>query len=141
MQIANDLDSKLGHSVKYLAAKSRSEAEVSRKRKAFEEAKADAKLAKKRAKFVEAKSLQRKLAELQVQAVETLQNQLAEGAKSEMQKMYGDDWKVGMNAELDRLAERQRGALQKRRVLEEHERQRTLNSTVQLGSAGTLLGE
>lgn len=140
VHLTDDTSTQLGHSIKYLAEKSRREEETARKRKAFEISKAEAKLAKKKAKIEEAVSLQEKVRELKKQALETLQNQLIGGARNDIQGLYGDDWKGGLDTQLTRLAERQKEALEKRRVLEAHERERMENSSVKLGSAGTLLG-
>ena len=140
VQVADDLDQKLGHSVKYLAAKSRRAEETARKRKAHELAKAESQQAKKKAKLEEAKSLQIKASELRNQALEVLQDQLVEATKSEMVQMYGEEWKSSMERELNRFAQLQKDAMEKRSVLERHERERLASRSVQLDSAGALLG-
>lgn len=143
VQVANDSDhaGALGHSIKYLAAKSRREEETSKKRKAFEVAKAEAQREKKKVNIEEAKALQSRMSALKKQALVALENQLAEGAKAHLQNIYGNEWEKAMDGEFYRLAEKQNQALKKRKVLEEHEREKMANSSVRLGAAGTLLGD
>lgn len=141
IQVADPYGGKLGHSIKYLAAKSRREEETKRKRELYETAKAEAQLAKKKARVEEAKTLQVKLEEVKAQALQTLEKQLVEATKQELKRVYGDEWRARLDGELERLAETQKQALLRRKVVEEHERLRIHGSGVKLGSAGTLLGD
>lgn len=136
--LVDDSDTKIGHSIKYLAAKSRREEETAKKRKAFEVAKAEAKLMKKKAKIDEEKALKTKIEGLKTLGLEALQSQLAEGAQAQIQAMYGEDWQTRIDDELSRLVERQQTALEKRKLLEQHEQDRLANSSVKLGSVGAL---
>lgn len=136
--LVDDSDTKLGHSIKYLAAKSRREEETAKKRKAFEVAKAEAKLAKKKAKIDEENALRTKIEALKTRGLEALQGQLAEGAQAQIEAMYGEEWKTRLDDDLSRLVERQQAALEKRKLLEQHSQERITNSSVKLGSAGAL---
>ncbi|GAB7356129.1 hypothetical protein MBLNU459_g6727t1 [Dothideomycetes sp. NU459] len=129
----------LGHSVRYLAQKFRSEEETAKKRKLFQAAKAEAQQAKKKQKLADAAALQQELDKLQAQAFETLQSQLTQNLQGDMSALYGDDWRSKYGADLNTLAQVQKLALERRKVVESNQSGYVARYSVPLGSAGTLL--
>ncbi|KAL1303346.1 hypothetical protein AAFC00_006745 [Neodothiora populina] len=130
----------LAHSIRFLADRARRRDEIARKRKAYEDSKADAQKAAKRARLQDARSVAQKREESRQEALAALEEQLVEGARRRLRGAYGDaEWKKGLDKELDLLEAEQREALERRRLVEEHERDKAESRCVKLGSAGTLL--
>lgn len=131
--------SEFGHSIEYMATKFRREEETAKKRKAFAIAKAEAQLAKKKAKIEEAKALQGRMEGLKRQALGLLEDQLVKGTVAQMQSIYGREWKSAADSQFELLAVKQKEALERRSVVERHEREKLMNESVRLGAAGTLM--
>lgn len=131
----------LGHSIRYMAAKSRSAEEVARKRKAYEVAKIEAQQVKKQRRLKEETSLQQKVEDMQQLALKAVEEQMTAAIKTDMEALFGTAWSAGVESDLDRLAMVQREAARRRRIVEDNRRARATLHKVPLGSSGTLLDE
>ena len=131
----------IGHSVRYLAAKSRNAEEVARKRKAYEAAKSEAQATKRKLQLESETSTQEELARIKKRAFEVLENTLASAIRDDMKSFYGDQWAERMDTDIERLATAQKETMAKHKTIEEHELARSYGYRVPLGSAGTLLDD
>ena len=137
----NNTKKPFSHSISYLANQTRREAEISRKRKAYEEAKYDHQLLKKARKFAEIQKTYAEMQDKKFEAFKRLEAALVQATEAEMKAAYGDEkWKDGLDAALVGLAKDQKLAEMRRKVMDLHAKEE-IESRVSLRSNGVLVDE
>lgn len=101
----------LGHSAAYLAARARREQAKAEKRKADAAGVAEREAAAKKAKQDEDAKLKKAVADLGAKAIKALEDQLASATKSELQALFSDKTKGGVEKVVNELMEVQARAI------------------------------
>lgn len=106
--------SSLGHSAKYLAAKTKRDAEIMRKRKADEAQAAEREEAAKKARKEAEEKLKKDIAEAQVKAIHALEDRLTMATARDIQMlMNGEENKDAVMKSLDQLVAAQKANIAK----------------------------
>ncbi|KAG9527593.1 Bromodomain-containing protein, partial [Aureobasidium melanogenum] len=135
---ANDPNKNLGHSLHYMAEKSRRTQEIVARRKAYEEGKAARAAQKKRQREIDEEMRSADYETQKARALAILNTHLTRSTAWELKAMYGEqDWKDGMEAMLGNLEEQQKLAIQRKVVMEKNAAQRAAE-LVSLKSNGVL---
>lgn len=116
---ASEPRTQLGHTAKYLAYKSKREEMLREKRKADALSYGNDGEARKRAKSEESVLRDKIKEQARLQALEVMEDALADATVAEFRAIYGEGWKEAMERELQEL-ERKQGEAEKSR--EERER-------------------
>lgn len=121
----NDSTAQLGHSLAYLAEKSRREEETSKKRKAYEQQKLEQQASKKLKRIKLAAAAQMDLAGQQKVALKMLEDHLIGNIALEMKVMYGEEgMQEGLDHMLDSLKKDQALAEQRRILMAKNKAER-----------------
>lgn len=135
---ANDPNKNLGHSLHYMAEKSRRTQEIVARRKAYEEGKAARAAQKKRQRELDEETRNVDHETQKARALAMLNSHLTRSTAWELKAMYGDeDWKNGMEAMLGNLEEQQKLAVQRKVLMDKNAAQRAAEQ-VSLKSNGVL---
>ena len=129
----------LGHSVRYLAAKVKREALLTKKRRREEAEKPAQEETRKKARKAAEEQQKEVLRNTTVKALDKLQEQLVEGTRAEFRQLSGENWKMDMETQLDELEKVQAEAQRLGREHEEHERLRKERDRVSIPSLGVAL--
>jgi chromatin structure-remodeling complex subunit RSC1/2 len=117
----NDPNKSLGHSLHYMAEKSRRTQEIVARRKAYEEGKLALAAKKKRQREVDAEMRDADLDTQKARALAMLNAHLTQSTSWELKAMYGPEgWKEGMDAMLGNLEEQQKLAVQRNALMEKN---------------------
>lgn len=114
----------LGHSVAYLAARARREKAKAEKRNADATGATDRDEAAKKAKRDQDKKMKKAVVDLGAKAVKALEDQLASATKSELQALFSDQTKEGVEKMIDELLAVQAHAIIKNVERDVHVQQR-----------------
>jgi chromatin structure-remodeling complex subunit RSC1/2 len=134
----NDPNKNLGHSLHYMAEKSRRTQEIVARRKAYEEGKAALAAKKKRQREIDEEMRNADAETQKVRALAMLNEHLTRSTSWELKAMYGQEgWKEGMDAMLGNLAEQQKLAGQRKVLMEKNAALRAAEK-VSLKSYGVL---
>ena len=101
----------LGHSAAYLAARARREKAKAEKRKADAAGATEREEAVKKAKREDDKKMQKAIVDLGAKAIKALEDQLASATKSELQTLFNDQTRDGIEKVVDELLEKQARAI------------------------------
>ncbi|CAD0082428.1 unnamed protein product [Aureobasidium vineae] len=135
---ANDPNKNLGHSLHYMAEKSRRTREIVARRKAYEEGKAVLAAEKKRQREVDEEMRNADYETQKARALAMLNSHLTRSTAWELKAMYGEEgWKEGMDAMLGNLEEQQKFAVQRKGLMEKNAALRVAEQ-VSLKSNGVL---
>ncbi len=128
---------KLGHSIKYLAAKARERSASSTTlADAFPTAAAADEKPDLKRKSPDVDSRAEEIKRLKSRALEVLGSQIQEGTEAIYRDMYGPEWKEAMQAEEERLRTVQVEEVVKREMMARNERERVERRRIRLGGVG-----
>jgi len=132
---------KLGHSIKYLAAKARERAasEAKKDTTTCPVAATDEKAELKR-KTPDPDARASEIARLKSHALEVLGSQIQEGTEKIYKEMYGPEWRGVMQAEEERLRALQAEEQAKKEVMARNERERRERKRIRLGGGAEAVG-
>jgi chromatin structure-remodeling complex subunit RSC1/2 len=128
---------KLGHSLKYLAAKARDRRAASEGLQAADVSapiKEEKAQLKREMEEVDARS--EEIKRLKIHAMEVFGLQIQEGTEKIYKEMYGNDWKTVLQAEGERLRMAQAEEVAKKIEMEKRQRMREEQKVIRLGGAG-----
>ncbi|GAM89344.1 hypothetical protein ANO11243_073810 [Dothideomycetidae sp. 11243] len=129
-------NTKLGHSARYLAAKSRRAAELAKKKADYErEQEAQDNLDHKR-KADETKSTFAEIDRLKRRAVDKLSDMLQDGLTQEIKSMHGQDWEDEVNRRLQSVQRSNANANSKALEMEKIQRERIARAQINFGMTG-----
>lgn len=131
--------SKLGHSIKYLAEKSRRAEQIALKRKEHEAVKAQAQAENRKRTLEEEAATEQEMTRLKRRALEMLEKQLSGAIRDDWSSLYGEGWKGKMDEDLETLSAVQKETIARHATIEKHVGARADQHQVLLGSGGTLL--
>ncbi|KEQ69282.1 hypothetical protein M436DRAFT_56500 [Aureobasidium namibiae CBS 147.97] len=134
----NDPNKNLGHSLHYMAEKSRRTQEIVARRKAYEQGKLAFAAQKKRQREIDDEMRNADFETQKNRALQMLNEHLTRSTAWELKAMYGEEgWKDGMNAMLGNLEEQQKLAGQRKVLMEKNAALRAAEK-VSLKSNGVL---
>lgn len=123
----------LGHSLQYLAAKSRDAASLAERRKERDKVNAEELENRRKRAHAEAEERQEEIKRLKSRSLEVLGSDIEKRTEARLRAEYGEGWKTVMDAESERLLVLQRDEEHKNRVLERHEQEVRERRMVRLG--------
>lgn len=135
----NDSGAGMGHSARYLAAKSRRAEELAQKRADYQREKEAQRDLERKRKRDEDAAMQGDIEKLKRRALLKLQEGLGRSTARDMKALYGKEWKGEASRTVDELEEIRELAGERRRKIEKEKEEKTAGGRITFDAFGVML--